>query len=116
MIKNFVRVFVLVAFFVTAIQGSAFARQTFTLVNHSERTVTGFYCAVVGEGWSPNIIGAGGFPNGGVTTVWMDNDARYWNFKAELSDGSSWEWGNIDVVETGTIEIQSNGSLLHYAR
>lgn len=104
---------VLASLFVMAFAVSAFAgAQDFILVNS-----TGFDIYVLNvspsntNDWEEDILGSDVFENGETTRVRFGNDdARYWDLRAEFEDKTSISWYNIDLFEVSRITLHRDGT------
>jgi hypothetical protein len=114
-LTSIVKVFVLAAFLVTAIQTSAFAgQQDFTFVNNSGYTIRHMYCSATND-WEEDVLGDDVLLNGHSfkLTFPASQTARYWDIKVILSDGPEWYWTGLDLFNISTITLDSSGTI-HY--
>ena len=100
-IAPFVRVLVLAAFLVTAVQSSVFAGNlTMTVVNQSGQTITGFYYRSTNDSEWRNA-GFGSLPNGGSFYWQINSTTRYVDVGFRLADGVWQERTGIDTDSNG---------------
>ena len=105
-IAPLVRVLVLAAFLVAAIQVPVdAATKSIKIVNRSGRTITAIYCTATGYGkWGGNRLN-GSLGNGGWATVPVNTDRPYWDFKIVFSNGGSMVRRDIDVIRYSSFTI-----------
>ena len=104
-IAPLVRVFVLAAFLVTAVQTSVLAgTKHLTLVNRTGKTITAVYCAPVGaRTWGGNRLSQP-FRNNTAIGVKVNTQVN-WCLKIVFSNGVSKESGSIDVSRYSSYTI-----------
>lgn len=110
-----VKVFVLAAFLITAIQTPAFAgRQDFRFTNNSGYTVQRMYCSATSS-WEEDVLGNDVLRNGQSfkLTFPASQTARYWDIKVVLSGGTEWYWTGLDLFNISQITLDSSGTI-HY--
>ena len=113
-----VRVLVLAAFIVAAIQFPASAgKQDFVFVNNSGKIVTVLEVAPEpnGNGMEGNVLSSPIY-HGESRTIRVNgySDAdRYWDFKVVTSNGTVWTWYGIDLLSVGRITVDGAGTA-HY--
>ena len=121
MIKSIVRIFVLTAFLVTAVQSSALAvRQYLMFVNHSGYTIHELYLSKSKTNvWSENLLYGKNLRHGDYRGITF-HDGRNYNFsypklyldiKVKLSNGKTWRWNGIDLEKDDKITVDSSGTI-----
>jgi len=110
-IAAFVKVFVLAAFLVTAVQPSAFAYKTLKVLNNSGETVTQLFCVSTSRSdWGRDILSnPSTLPNGYYQIVNIPDGVRYVKVRAYFSGGRYKYWDSIDLNRTGTIKVTPYG-------
>ena len=112
-----VRVLVLAAFIVAAIQFPASAgKQDFVFVNNSGQVVTELrFSPSTHTDFEGNVLSSPIY-HGESRTIRVNgySDAdRYWDFKVVTSDGTVWTWYGIDLLSVGRITVDGAGTI-HY--
>ena len=111
-----VKIFILTAFLVTAVQTSALAdRRDFTIVNHADKTIHYVYCTSNRDpNWSTDLLGSGVvIKPGGSQKLYFHSVTipdRYWDVRIVFSDGGDWSWRAIDLYDIGRMTIYKNGN------
>ena len=113
MIKNFIKVFVLAAFLVAAVQTSANAA-TITFHNQSGWTITGLYITNNNDSWGSNRLG-GTIENGYSREVSYDYHNGRYAVRVYFANGNYWTWGgnkaiSLNGASTMTIYYERTGS------
>ena len=118
-LATLVRIFVLAAFLVTAVQSSAFAgAQDFVLVNNSGKKITELRFS---QSWKRNFednvlkepIYHGESKKINVNGYSRSKEDQYWDFKVVTSDDTVWTWYGIDLFSVGRITVDGAGTA-HY--
>ena len=122
MIKSIVRIFVLTAFLVTAVQSSALAVQRYLMfVNHSGYTIHELYLSKSKTNvWSENLLYEKNLKTGNYRGITF-HDGRNYNFggygdlfldiKVKLSNGETWRWNGINNDKYDKITVDSSGTI-----
>lgn len=102
---TFVRVFVLAAFLVTAVQSSAFAAwKDLQVVNHTGYEIKNLYISSSGSGsWGKDLLGNSTLANGSSKTISYNGDYTYYDLKIIFMNNSHREW-------TGNQRLNFNGA------
>ena len=112
-----VRILVLAAFIVAAVQFPALAgRQDFVFVNNSGKVVTELrFSPSQNSSFEGNVLSSPIY-HGESRTIRVNgySDAdRYWDFKVVTSNGTVWTWYGIDLLSVGRITVDGAGTA-HY--
>lgn len=111
---NAVKIFVLAVIFSVAIGSTAFAgRQDFVLKNHTGRDIVNIYVTPSNSYyWNDDILGVDILYNGDEIDIFFDRSetARYWDMKANFSDGSEYIWEDIDLLRVSVITLRFDGA------
>ncbi len=121
MIKSIVRIFVLTAFLVTAVQSSALAvRHYLMFVNHSGYTIHELYLSKSKTNvWSEDFLYGKNLRHGDYRDITF-HDGRNYNFhygdlfldiKVKLSNGETWRWNGINLEKGDKITVDSSGTI-----
>ena len=104
-IATFVRIFVLAAFLVTAVQSEALAREKVTIVNRTGQTIIkGQFSWEGNKDWGSDQLTHYIYP-GESYDLNFDDTYRYWDCKFTLQDGSIiYKW-KLDVYKVGTLYL-----------
>ena len=112
---TFVRVFVLAAFLVAAVQVPVFAgRQDFTFVNFSGRTIYRLYVSRSDhKGWEEDLLGNQVLRHGDYRNIHFSNNetGRFWDIKAVFKDGKYWRWDGIDLQTVSKVTVDGSGTI-----
>lgn len=115
-LTTLVRIFVLAAFLVTAIQIPAVeaGRQDFTFVNYSGRTIYRLYVSRSDHsGWEEDLLGNGVLRHGEYRNIHFSNSetGRFWDIKAEFQDGTYWRWDGIDLQTVSKVTVDGSRTI-----
>ena len=103
-----VRIFVLAAFLVTAVQSSAFAAnwRNMEVYNNTGYTIQRLYITAREQrNWGDDLLGSNVLYNGGRSTFRYDANYQYYELRVVFSDGSVREW-------TGDSALNFRGSTM----
>ena len=104
-----VKVFVLAAFLVTALESSAFAEdwRNLSVVNNTGKTINYLYITPNDDTWDHDLLGSYTLENGHTYTISYDSDAHFYNIKVVYDDGGSFELnGTFKVNLTRAYELK----------
>ena len=93
-------------------EAAAGARQDFTLVNNTGRTLMTLNVSPNDENeWGPDILGTATVANGATGTVQFarGQDQCLWDIRATFEDGQTGDWRGINLCETTTITLTPTG-------
>lgn len=93
-IAAFVKVFVLAAFLVAAVQPSAFAEwKNLEVVNHTGFDIKRLYISSSGSGvWGKDLLGSKILKNGDTKTISYNGEYRYYDLKIVFMNDTYREW------------------------
>ena len=117
--KNFVRVFVLATFLVTAIQTSTFAGITEPpeIVNETGKTILSLYAVPIQKkDWGNDLVGSGVMNQGDRRAIYYDSEYMHYKFKIEFADGKTLTLKDVDLLDTWRIGFRCDGSYDKNAR
>lgn len=112
---TFVKVFVLAAFLVTAIQSSALAgRQDFVFVNNSGQVVKQLRFSPSNyNNFGDNVLSSPVY-HGQRRKIRVNGYSdQYWDFKVVTANGTVWKWYGINLFSVSTITVDGAGTA-HY--
>ncbi len=108
--------FFLVAFY-AATAFSAVIVQDFTLINQTGDTIVSIYLSPTrANRWrAEDELGDYVLKNGYEVDIEFSpwEDARYWDLRAEFSDGTYTEWYNFDLFSISEITLKRNGDAVY---
>jgi len=110
------KVMLMALIFSVVLTGTAFAgRQDFTLVNQTGRDIVNLYITPSNTFyWDNDILGLDILPNGDYAHIRFSRKEtdRYWDMKAEFSDGNDWIWEDIDLFSISRITLRFDGAAI----
>ena len=110
MTKNLLRIFVLTAFIVAAVQSSAFAANTEPLevINDTGQTFRALYIVPSGQqdaDWGDDIVGGGFMTQAESRIIYYDPAYRYYHIKLILENDEEYFLPNVDLFDAWRINI-----------
>lgn len=119
-LATFVKIFVLAAFLVTAVQVPAFAAwKNLEVHNNTGRTISKLYLSQSGYGtWGKNVLN-GILHSGYYRTVRYDTQYTYFDLKIVFSDGKKITWkknSQLNLSGAWRINIYRDGSIYRVAK
>ena len=119
-IAAFVRVLVLAAFLVTAIQTSTFAanNERLEIVNGTGRTIVALESVALRNKWNGNdLLGGRVLKSGDSTTINYDPAVRYFRLRIFFNDGNSVTWNKIDFNDAWRLTLyKGDNGKYNYAK
>lgn len=105
-IAAFVRVLVLAAFLVTAVQSSVLAGTKYFQINNLSGSAIGAVYAVPSNsnGWGRNRLNSPLYSGNGVNIA-VDTNYRLWSFRIVYGNGASKDFHMVDVINNKSITI-----------
>ena len=119
MIIKALKVFVLAAFLVVAVQMPSFASEkSFAFVNLSGKTFYSLYIyqSDVSGGWGAykDWLSTNTLKHGEQVTITFPEKVqhiKYWDIKIEFKDGKSWFWQGLDLLNVSKVIVNEEGTL-----
>lgn len=99
MAKQFLKIFVLTAFLVAAVQSPTFAANTerLEIINETGRTIVALESVALRNNWNgKDLLGGRVLNNGDSTIINYNPEVRYFRLRIFFNDGKSATWGKID--------------------
>ena len=114
-----VRVFVLAAFLVAAVQTPTLAEITepLEIVNETGKTIMSLYFVPIQKkNWGNDLVGSGVTNQSDKRSIHYDAAYRIYKIKVEFADGTSFTRKDIDLLDVWRLSIKSDGSYNKNAR
>ena len=114
-----VRVFVLAAFLVAAVQTPTLAEITepLEIVNETGKTIMSLYFVPIQKkNWGNDLVGSGVMNQSDKRSIHYDAAYRIYKIKVEFADGTSFTRKDIDLLDVWRLSIKSDGSYNKNAR
>lgn len=95
-----------------AATAAAGARQDFTIVNSTGRTVLTLNVSSSDSNeWGPDILGAATIPDGqsGQVAFQRGQEQCLWDLRATFDDGSTGDWRGVNLCEASTVTLTPTG-------
>ena len=113
MVSKVLKIFVLAAFLVAAVQSSAFAEMTepLEIVNETGKTIMSLhFVPIQKKGWGNDLVGSGVMNQADKRSIHYDAAYRIYKIKVEFADGTSFTRKDIDLLDVWRLSIKSDGS------
>lgn len=113
MIRHLLKVFLLAAFLVAAIQTSTFAGITepLEIVNETGEPILSLYAVPIQKkGWGNDLVGSGVMNQGDRRSIHYDTEYMHYKFKIEFADGKTITLKDVDLLDTWRLSINRDGS------
>ena len=121
MMNKVLKIFVLAAFIVAAVQVPAFAGLTLTepleIVNETGKTIMALYAVPIQKkDWGNDLVGSGVMNQGDRRAIYYDSEYMHYKFKIEFADGKTLTLKDVDLLDTWRIGFRCDGSYDKNAR
>lgn len=101
--------FLLTAFFVAAMQSSAFAGITepLEIVNETGKTIISLYVVPVQKnGWGNDLVGSGVMNQGDKRSINYDTEYASYKIKVEFDNGSTLTWQDVNLINVWRLSLE----------
>ena len=121
MMNKVLKIFVLAAFIVAAVQVPAFAGLTLTepleIVNETGKTIMSLYAVPIQKkDWGNDLVGSGVMNQSDRRSIHYDSNYMHYKFKIEFADGKTITLKDVDLLDTWRISLKRDGSYDKNAR
>ena len=119
MVKQLLKIFVLAAFLVAAIQTPTFAGITepLEIVNETGKPILSLYVVPIQKkGWGNDLVGSGVMNQGDRRSINYDTEYARYKIKVEFDNGATLTFPNVDLINVWRLSIMSDGTFSKNAR
>ena len=113
------KIFVLAAFLVAAVQTPAFAGITepLEIVNETGKTIMSLYFVPIQKkSWGNDLVGGGVMNQGDRRSIHYDTSFAHYKIKIEFADGTTLTNKDVDLLDVWRLSIKRDGSYDKNAR